>query len=498
MGRTSVRILVVISGLLASLSATAREVREGLEVELTGDGLGLLAGMLQESIGSTLADVALPEVRSGIGGGVDVTLRDGRASLAIEALSLRPTAAGLALDVSVKDVVLRVPSMRFKWEALGATVSTTCKDTVLRVAESEPVRLKGVLGASVRDEVIDLEARELSFPVTFDSYRAEGPASCSGVWGLRDVTRLALSGVMKLLWPFVEKLVTDGIVQAVPQLEEQLNAQTRLSVLVDLKDTPPLPERTAELAAFPAAVTTTDDAFRIVVGFRIRRVEVESRRALEVEAAPGAVRLASAGLNPSLLSEAFTELFPDGTDWLELTDDLVPALSDVLKVRSLAGIWPDLHEAPLSGTRLRLFARLAAPPELWADGESQSVLTRFPHIELRFLAPIGEAWVDYFVVSLDLAAGLRPTAEGPELQLRLAPEYSVGIAGRWADGYVPSVELFEQDLFGVVIATLVDFTREAGPLARVNAPELEVGGRPVALTNPHVRAPYVRVDATGR
>jgi hypothetical protein len=505
------RGLIKRAGLAAALALAAggasaqdegaqRTVAEGLVAEVTAEGLSVLAAVARESVGDQLRDIAIPDVTNDVGAGVTATLTGAHASMQMEPLGLAPTADGLALDVGLSDVAVAIPSMRLEWTVLGLTVGTTCTDTVLHLGEDGTVTLNGVLAAAVVDESIRLAPGAMSFPVGYDDYRAEGPAACSGIWGVRDVTRLVLSGVLKLLWPFVEDTVTSRIADAVPAVEASLNEQTHLAVMLDVGGRPPFPIRTAELSAFPSRITTTGEALRIVAGFRIRSAELEglpARRARgELEGV--GVRLASFGLNPSLVSEAVAVVYPDGTESTELTAEAIPSLADVLKVRSLAGIWPDLNQAPLTGSSLRLFVRLLEPPTIAADAATQAVRAKVPRLEMRFLAPIGGAWVDYYTVELDLEAGVQPTVASGELRLSLLDDYRVAIRGRWADAYVPTTDLFEADMFGVVVSTLFDYAQAAGPLTRVAIPAIDVGGRLVGLEHPHVRGDLLRVDAVAR
>lgn len=486
----------LVSTALTAVSAQAREVRQGIQVEITAEGLRLVSDEVRDQIGNSLSDIPVPDIEDTIDGGIDVSLSGVHASMALDSLALKPARGGLALQVALRDIEVTIEEFQLQKRVLGVNISSTCHNTTLKIGTDGAVSLNGVLATTVQDDNIRLATQDLTFPIGYGDYTARGPATCNGVWGVRDVTRLFMSGILKTLWPFVESMVTSRIASAIPGVEAMLNEQAHLSAMFDLKDMPRLPDRVAELEAFPTNITANDEIFRIEVGFRIRVIEEESGRLpMRESRALAAVRLASVGINPALLSETMAELFPHGTDSVELTGDMVPTLGDILKVRSLAGIWPDLNRAPLTDDKMRLFARLLAPPTLAADEATQAITTRIPRIELRFLAPIAGQWIDYFVVELDLEAGVKPTVAGSELRLGLLDNYKIDIQGRWADGYTPDVALFEKDLLGVIVSTLFDYAREEGPLARMRVPELEVRGEAVTLGNPHVSAPYLRIDA---
>lgn len=487
-------MLTAIFALMISGNAAAREIRDGVELELTAPGMQVLADVLTKELGGSLSDIGVPDVHDTLPMGVEATLSGVRASLAIDGLSLVPSAEGLRLTVALKDVRVTVDSMRLERDVFGANIGTTCESTVLHLAENGVVTFDGRLAASVVEDQIRLVTHDLSMPVDYGDYRAVGPEACSGLWGVRDVTRLVLSGVLKVLWPFVERLVTDRIAAIVPTIEEQLNLQTHISLMFQLRNLPPLDDRTAELELFPARLDLDDSAMRIVAGFRLRVVEAEARITSTQPDAEAIVRLASFGINPSLVTEAFAELYPNGTRSIELDAATLPALGDLLKVRAMAAVWPDLNEAPVTSSKLRLFARVLAPPHLGVDESRQTIRAQIPRLEMRFQAQIAGEWQDYFIVELDFDAGVRATSSSGELRLALLDDYAVTIRGQWAPGYAPAVDLFEEDLLGVLVATAFDYLKASGPLAKMALPSFPLDGRTMTLGSPSVRGAFVRLD----
>ena len=73
------------------------------------------------------------------------------------------------------------------------------------------------------------------------------------------------------------------------------------------------------------------------------------RQPIRSESGGRPAQLGTFGINPVALTEAYNALFPNGTDWFELTEDIVPGLEEILSLQTASSIWPDLTVIRSSG-----------------------------------------------------------------------------------------------------------------------------------------------------
>lgn len=472
-----------------------RKVPDGVELELSGEGLNLVSKVLREEVLKDMHDVPVGDVNTEAAG-ISVTASGVRASVDFDSLGLTPEPGNLHLRTGLHGVKVVIDSLRLEKTVLGVTLGTTCTNTQFNIAEDGVVYLDAKFQPRVEDENIALSAKDVSLPISSDNYRVAGPDACSGWWGVRDVTRLVLHQVFKALRPFIEGLVRGQMDKLLPALAEQLNAQTHLSITFDIPQNPIFPERTAQLDAFPSRLELDNDKFRAVVGFRIQRVDRRELVGRETEFfAPK--RLGSLGFNPTLLSEALHELYPDGSEWLEINGDVFPDAGEILTTETMSALWPDLATTRTTDTHMKLFVRLAGAPDLWADKDTNAILAHVPKIELRFQAQIESQWRDYFIMTLDLTTGVAPEIKDNLLGIALVDGSKVAVDGKWADGYTPADPTFEKDMASLIFSTLLDMIHAQGALFRIDLPTFQIGGQEVSLANPNVVTPFMRIDVMG-
>jgi hypothetical protein len=463
---------------------------DGLQVELTRDGLSAVAMLAQSQLLGEGQELEIADIDKSLLG-IGLHLRGLKVAFKAESIDLVPIDGALDLEVGLRGITLSIDSFQVERRILGAQLQKTCYDTDFFIAEQGTVYFQSKLGATVDNRQISLSERDTSFRVSADNYRVRGPGSCDGrLTG--PVTRLLLHTVLKAARPAIETLVKRQIRELLPTLATELTAQSNLSLSLDLANFPPLPPRVVTLAAYPHRLTITPGGLSIVVGASItgedtpRFARVEQPRA-------GARRFGSLGVNPALLTEAITAAFPDGTPWIEVDASMLPDLKGLLELDSLKVLWPDLQNVPTEEPFARLKARVVSAPELGSDAATNALTASLPQVELMFLVKTGGEWRDYSLLKLDIKTGVTPTLADGKLSISLLPGSTIGVEGAWVDGYEPTNTYFDQETAEFLMTTLIDVAMRRGALVSVELPQVDVLGQPLAIGSVGVQAPFISI-----
>lgn len=482
----------------AEKSVDGRTVDQALQVELTGAGLNLIGQLVKDQLPGEMQDLALPDMEQKLPGGFKVKLSGLKASFALDSLALAPAAKTLNIKVGLRRVKVAIAQMEISRSVLGLPLGTACRYTTFNIAEQGIVYLNMGLHPTIVDTNIQLAADQVDFKVSADNYRVQGPGECRGALLLNGVIQHVLHGVFGLVRPALGMLVGSKVKEFLPLIADELNAQTHLQVQIDLNGLPSLPDRTAEISAFPSKVNVDGNALTAEVGVKIREV---TRRRDETESRPflgqGSVRYGAIGLNPAILTAAFAELYEGGTDFYEIDENTLPQIKDLLTKDGLNSIWPDLLQVQTDASYLRLAVRLAETPEFVADQELQAITVHLPKLQLKFQIQVAGQWQDYFIIDLNLKTGADLKIDDGNLKIGLIEHSSVDVQGHWADGYTPIDPTFEQDTAQAVFVALLEIAYGQGPLVNIPIPSLPLGGHDVYLGHPHVQAPYFRIDLSG-
>jgi hypothetical protein len=482
-------IAITIAAVALSNVASA-ESRPGVRVVALDAGFALVADMLKAEIAAEpIEGLPLGTIADTIGG-VGIHVDDATLDLTVSDLGITAHPDTLRIDVGLEHVRLNLAVMKVSRRILGRSVSATCHGAAIHWGNRGPVPLIAEASIDVAAKRLALTPGRITHDVTSADYGVSGPERCDAPPGLSDIMRLAAKGALEGARPMIEPTLRRRFAAMLPQMADAATTALSPSFPFSFSGVPGLPARSGRFALFPLSVELTAGQMAVVAG---TDVTVEERL---TAAEPGllALPLASFGLNPGIITDAFATLFPQGTDYIEIDEATAPGLRDVLDVRSAASIWPDLQHIALSRPYLKLWVRLAEAPQLATDVATQRVQADIPRLEMKFQIEQDRVWRDYFVMNVGVRTGVTTTLAQDSLSLSLADDTAVAVTGNWAPGYTPQVDVFEQDVAAFLFSTVFDYLSAAGPLTRVWVPTMVVGDRDVTLANPHVNGVFLNLD----
>jgi hypothetical protein len=473
---------------------------QALQLELNGGGLDLAAAELKNASLQDIEDMPLPDVEDELSGGVKVVISGMTGTVHFDDLILTPENGYLQVDIALSDVEVFADKVQFKKRVLGQNISTTCRNTVIKMGQDEPLHLKSHLQIVVRGHELKVNADNIKFSIDSDNYDVDGPSRCSGGLGVGDLIRGMVHLALSSSKGAIERAVKDRVGDMAPQLEKQFNAQTHQRFTLDISGMPQLPTRTAEISSFPYEVKITSTGLTTTLGVSIVDVTADPLKTqlFFKDLKNWQERFGALGVNPAVATEAFQELFPHGSEYFELENSQAPGLRDALTIQSGASMWPDLNTLATEESYLRLAVRVASVPIIRVNESKQSLVFNIPKLELKFMIKHDGAWMDYFIMEVGVRGdiGSEINVNG-QLRIGFQEAAHLTIDGHWAPEYQPTVPIFERDIAMLLFSSIFDYLYASGPLLEMLVPPVPVGDKLLTIMNPHVVDPFLRLELWG-
>ena len=282
-----------------------------------------------------------------------------------------------------------------------------------------------------------------------------------------------------------------------PLIAEQLTAHANFSMPIDLTRFWQIPVQTLVLATYPNSVILGQGSLQITMAasFASDQSERRSEHRSEYSVVPRASipRLASLGFNPELFTQAMTEVFPQGTPWLEIDESFYPGLRNFLTVENLSLLWPELKALNTEEPYARLKVLLGSPPRLRLDPASQAITLEESDLALKFIVKTEGAWQDYARLDLDIRTGVIPQLKDETFSLGLMADSRVQVRTVLADESKPMAPIFDQSAAEALIQTLLDGSRHRGPLMSLVVPPWSIRGRLMTLGEVTVAKSLIKI-----
>ena len=495
--------LMVSSLLLASSFAIAETKKtttptldQTLKLEVNSQGLQEIAAYINQTSLADIDNMSLPDVNDTVDG-VDVKASGLHLWASFGDTSLTANTDELQAVQQIIQIRVKADSIRMRKKVVGNWVSTTCDDTEIVAGQSESVQLDLKMNAGVSGRRIVLGERSTVFSIPESQYDVNGPRRCSGALGVGSLIRLVAQSVLKNSRGSIEDAVETKIKDLIPTVADNINNSIIRRFEIDLGQAP-LPATKAAAFTYPYAVNVRPGALAVTIGTELRSIaqmeELTDEMNADEEFTTSGIDIGAAGINPTLITEAFKTVFPRGTPWQPLDGENTPGLGDALDVSTAAGIWPDLNEIPLSSRKLNVAVRLAAAPIIAVNAQNSIISVEIPSLELMFKIQQNGQWRDYFILRINLRSGLAFTKSGQRLVLTLAGPKALRVSGNWAPGYIPTLDIFEADVAELIFKSLVDYLYSSGPLTRFDIPGFTIGNSTVNAGAVALRNPYINVQ----
>jgi len=467
-------------------------IEDAITAEVNRRGFALISKMLKEEFLDNFQDHSLPDVDVPLPGKTKAHINGIRVSLDPRELDLVPTASGLEIRMVLNNLKVNIATVEAENHYLRG-LSSTCSDIEINLGNGTPLPVRAGLALGVADHQVTVDARSLDFHLERYQYVTYGPAVCSGLLGhfgrfTRSIARRALSHARVMM----ELLLKSRVQEMSPRIAQLLNAQFATPRPFELPDLGVIPRQRLLFKIVPSAMQFHHDRMNVLLGVKVASEFVEEKGGPVMDP-EDYLSFADVGINEALINRIIEELFGKGIENTEVTSDLIGEVEELLKIRSLTSIWPELEEVKTQSDHVRLFVGIKTPPQVYLTGSQNKAHIAVPDISARFQIEGERGWTNFFTMHLaaDVAIGIELRDKKAILSIGTP---KIEATGRWASSYRPHIAEFHSELAANAVSTLVAGAVTAYSPLEIPIPPLQVRRTKIGLHDFRILKPFVMVS----
>ena len=497
--------LALMAGLPFGARTMAQSTSDALRLDLTQDGLDAVAREIQSRFMQDIDRQKIDDIQRRLKNGWVLESRGLEYSVSFRKLDLKSTEKGVRVDFLVNGIDLHAASIEVSRPFLWWDIGSRCGSVDINIKGASDLALSVLLKPVVTDAGnLDADLLDIIFAIDEDSYEVRGPVECSGILGFGNYMRQAVSGMLSAAREQVADVVKREVVSLLPESMSQIDAMLHQSFELHV-GYPGVPfAQDLILTGAPSAVESRDGRVVFTMSSEISAVSREGfierfepeRRVVQV---PPGIPYGTVGLNKKVINDALEALHPMAQKEFEIDPASMPQLGDYLNAVTLSSVWPDLQEISLDSNEIRAFISCPGLPTVEPlSGSNGERAARFavniPDAKLSIMVKAGGKWMSYASINISLVLPLSIGMQEGELAVELHDMAVVDVRGAWADGYTPSIDIFEADLARVVVKSLLEVVYLRGPFLRLLVPVYDFGGGRLGFANPQSDDPFFTVD----
>ena len=475
---------------MRSLSASPLTDR-GLRLSLNTAGLDILAKEIKKNVLNSVERARLPDIKDKVDYDIDVEVKDLEYSVNFTHLRIFPQQGSLGLELGVKDIKIEIPSIKASKKVL-VRLSTTCRDTQIKIAQSKVLTLSASLPLAVDQNNIETKIEHVQFQIPDDQYMVVGPGSCSGALGTGTLIKSVARNILKKSKQNIVDAVRDNLGKAEKGLEQELNRIAHQTLDLRGSVLPGLPkiDLALKLSPFDVMIDNQQLGIEFAIDTSKNALKLHHKNPLHAWPSWSEEYMGAIGVNPELLNEAIADWLSRQPNGFYLDDSDLPALAGFLR-RGVAGnAWPNLALMNLTSDDLRLKLNFRKDPRIFFD-ESSNNLHIVANVVLTFEIELNGKWVDYYHLTLDLAAFAFIRLDGDLLEIGFTDVPNADWSGQFADGFDPELEHARREVLDIMVYGIMQGLYDEGAFLSLWIPTLYLGGKYVKSSALYYESPYI-------
>ncbi len=374
------------------------------------------------------------------------------------------------------------------------------------------------MGLVVNDQgKVQVNNPRLDFAISENNFRALGPQFCEGPFGVNDyVSKFVLNRLFSNSRSLLEQEVKTQVAVLLPTLEGELNKRLALTYPLSLPGMLLIPAldfgvklKPRELLISPERLLARMSVDLIAprnlssVGSTIGKsqaTEASHNAAVVERAEVQRSWQARVGVNTAVINKVLQVLVSKTGREIHLSTSLHERFASFLKIDELQTIWPELENLPREAELVNLFVSMPEAPFFTIkkpENKPSYLEMVVPKIGLRWQVKKAGEWQDFFFTDLRAQLHMDLAVHRGVMSLGLAnPVFAV--KGRWAPGYHPGNEFFDEELFREILSIISQVGAESLKLQQLSLPPLVVGGASWEFDQLSLFNPYVCIALFGR
>lgn len=490
------RLLLVLVGLISidkfDLSANPMTDR-GLRLNLNSAGLELIATEIKNNSLESIRDAQLPKIKEMLEYGVKLEAEGLQYSIDFTHLRIIPLEGSLSLDLGVKGIKIDIANMKVSKKVL-VNLSTSCKDTQIRIAHTKNLSLQASLPVWVDQYNIKTKIEHLDFEIPDDQYQVIGPSKCSGALGVGNLIKSIAHRILSSSKQKIVDAVKRKLKGAEERLAQELNQIAHQSFELRGSALPGLPQMSLTLNVRPFNVDL--DGHHLGIEFA-----VDTNNLLMVFAKQLGSKfsdrwtdqhIGAIGINPKVLNEAIADWLKYQKEGFDINSQAFPVLRGFLNKNVARNTWPNLPNLKLTSEDLLLKLEFFQAPRIVFDDGSNN-LKMLADLILTFKIELDGSYVDYYHLDLRLEAFAFLGLEGEVIKIGFTDIPSAEWKGGFSRGFQSDVNLVHHEVLEVLVHGLMTGLYEEGSFLRILLPEMQLGGKYIKASTLYYDSPYISV-----
>lgn len=425
-------ILTMILAQPSYASYDTLTVERAFKIRLNDDDLVQINRDLEQNLLGTEQRYVLPDIKAG-----KIPLILDLTGIEIKYIqkSLRLTLLdnSVAVQLGFENLRFSVQSTDWGIQLLDKKYVQNCRQLNLVFSEGKTLLFQTKLDLKVQDNKIHLSDSSTALPLNHLNLDTYGPEECKGI--PPHISQTIVRQLANVARPAMELIAIQIIRGSMPHIANYMTDRSNIRFDIDLSHAPILNQKMIALQTFPQEISISQDEINITLGLSVQNAAQDTPLRL-IEKSSRSEISSRIGFNPKIIEVLLKVAGISESSWFELDESIIPELRNILSIKNLATVWPDLNSFEKIEPYARIRVQLQRHPEIRSDSRAQGI--SLSNLKLRFVFSINTqgSWVDYASIQSDFDMVIVSKIANSRLNVSFT-KFEVNPFPEWASSYNP-------------------------------------------------------------
>ncbi len=466
---------------------------------LTQKGFDVIAREIKKNVVNDLDHKRIPDIDVDLSVVPNVRTYGMNLDAKFDQLTVKPAADKLELSVTLNSFTLRVPYFYMYYQLWGRELGSACKDLEIKLGTKTPIKATGITIPSVENRYVKLNPEGISLDIGEDNVEVVGPAKCDSISFFDKVQKHLIAYILRRYVGNIKDQIGERFLQFVPKIEESINKLLARELVVKPHFVAPIINQDWLIMAKPSYLKSSEGRLEVRYFVDLKAIESTEENLLPANQLflkedtffQNSV-IGEVGFDPEFITIALKDLFPNGTDRLELSEYAVPGVRDFMDAKALAHIFPELNTFTPDEEFLRLSARLKSIPEFKINREKNIVQMYFPSVDLMSYVMKDGEWIPFVEWDVQISADLSISTENGLIKFTLLEQPRVSAVTRWYPDYKASDTKIDQEKSEQLMRNVIKTIYRGKSVFTIKFPIFSFGGNRVTTTQSKIEGSFVK------
>ncbi|MBF0298595.1 MAG: hypothetical protein HQK51_07745, partial [Oligoflexia bacterium] len=371
---------------------------------------------------------------------------------------------------------------------------------------NSPLEIRGnlAMGFDQHQQMLKFKIDRFNFnTIKRGQFVVNGPHSCHGLFGIPSrLQSLIVNQLLTQIRPLLNWTLGHQLRLISSVAEKIINSASNFTIPISFPEFKIIPATTVSLSAYPNDFAVSAKSLKLKLSVLLAKnydgfvyYKNNNKNLRPEERIVLGERIGTVAIRPTLLNELLQAFLKKGSLPFEVTKEMNADLGAMLSRQELAVFWPDLDSVNADSNEMRLDVKITKVPTIDNSWKEETVSMNVPQLLVTFKILQNGKWKNYFNLLLDLKATIKPNVNEGKIMLKLLSTES-SISGKWAQGYTPKNDQFNQEDFKRLLDTIVNMMAANSEPMAFKAPILPMGNYHLTIDNLKLVQPFISFDLT--